>query len=489
MAGRQRIAPKQDDFTPLSLGTQSVVGRFMGPDGGSRLVNCYAEQLSTDGEQRFPVYAIDGQEDYLTFAAGPVRQALVLDETRTLLAVSAHQLNEAQKGLDGTLTQSAIGGILENGLVTMVRNRNVNPMAAIVVGGQYYLWQAGTLIIPNDPDLPPPNSVAHLDGYFIFGIDDGRWFISNIDSSEVDPLSFASAEGNPDGLRRVATRGRELVLFGQYSNEFWRNTGASPFPFERTTITEGSGILAAGSVASIEETLIYVQSDGTVRSLEGYTAVRISNHGVEQAIADEADLTALTAYSVKRRGHSFYVLNGENFTYVYDATTTRWHERQSQDLLGNVSGRWRCSCYVKFDEQDIFGSNTEGKMYRSHQSLYSESGNPIVLTMQPPTIHAGSRFILDALKVEFVAGQGLNTPDAPETNDPQLMIRTSMDGGVTFGGERRQTMGKQGERIRRIVERQFGQFYDQGCTVQLRTSAAVARGFNIMGIKARKLAA
>jgi hypothetical protein len=478
------------EFTPISLGTRSNLGRFGGPDGGSRLINCYAEAMGAEGEITWPIYPIDGQVDYATFDAGTVRAQLVLDDRRTMLTVCGSLLYQEVKSLSGTSTQTTIGGILGDGLVTTARNRNANPMAAIVtggaggVGGNYYIWQNGVLTEPLDTDLPAPNSVAWVDGFFVFGIPDGRFFISNIDESTIDALDFASAEANPDGIKRVTVRNRDLVIFGARSTEFWRNTGASDFPFERITAVTNQGLLAAGSVALLQENLVYGASDGTVKMLQGYSGARISDHSVERAIADEADPSAVTAYAYERRGHSFYVLSGESFTYAYDATTQRWHERKSYN-----AETWRCSTYAEFDGEDIFGSATEAKLYKSHQDYHDESGNPLVMTMQPPTLHAGDRFILDALSLKFVAGQGLNTPSAPATLTPEAMLRISRDGGITFGPERRIALGVQGQRVLRGIERRFGRFVDQGATVQISCSAAVARGFLGLGVKARGLAA
>ncbi len=482
-----------DDFTPIGLGTKSNLGRFGGPDGGGRLINCYVEQVGDQGQVLWPIYPIDGQTDYATFDAGTVRAQIVLEDLNIMLTVCGSNLYQTTR-VNGTNTQTTVGGILGDGLVTMARNRNALPMVAIVTGGangeggNWYVWQhngttTGTLTEPGDTDLPAPNSVAWFDGYFIFSTPGGRWYLSGIDDKTVASTDFASAEARPGGLQRVAATGRHIVLFGPKGIEFWEDTGATPFPFERTT-TSDLGILAPGSVAALAETLFFVASDGTIRQLQGYSGVTISEPMQEQAIANETDPTAITGLSVDCRGHAFYILSGSNFTFAYDVTTKKWHERESHGL-----DYWRCSTYAKFDGDDIFGSITEAKLYKSHQTYYDESGHPLITTIQPPAIHSGSRFILDALLLKFVAGQGLNTPNAPATLTPQVMVTTSRDGGITFGPERQQSLGVQGERIKRAVFRNFGSFKDQGCIVRIACSAAVARGFLGLGAKVTKLAA
>ena len=116
-----------------------------------------------------------------------------------LLAVAGQLLFEVTD--DGSsVSQTQIGGITQEGVVTMARNRNANPQVAIVCDGAYYIWQASVLSLVSDPDLPPPNSVDWLTGYFILTISDGRMYASSIDGSGVAALDFARAESNPDRL-------------------------------------------------------------------------------------------------------------------------------------------------------------------------------------------------------------------------------------------------------------------------------------------------
>ena len=468
----------------ISLGTQSNPGRY-GADGSARLINMYAEKIGGEGKIQWPLYAVDGLREFanLVGAVGSgVRAMLALDDS-TLLVVAGQLLY--QVSFDGSSIEVAtVGGVTETGPVTMARNRAANPMVAIVVSGAYYIWQNGVLTAISDVDLPAANSVAHLDGYFIFGISDGRMFASGIDDDDVTAIDFARAEANPDGLVRVAVRGRDLCAFGAKTTEFWRNTGEETFPLSRGEVID-VGLLSTTSVATIEQTLAFVAHDGTVRMLNGYAAQRISTHAVERSIADDPDPDMIDAVAWEDRGHSFYAVSGTGYTWVFDALTGLWHERQSYGLA-----RWQCSSYAKFAGRHIFGHYEDPKLFEASTHYYDEAGSPLVCTVIPPAINIWPYALrLDAVHVDPVPGVGLAPTNPDQDSAPELMLETSRDGGVTFGAERRAEIGGLGQRLKRVVLRRFGMFGEDGVVLKLSVSAAVVRGLTGLAVQLTKLRA
>jgi hypothetical protein len=476
--------PRSSEPIPISLGTQSNPGRF-GADGAARLINYYSEKAGAEGKIPWPLYAVDGLRDYANFvgAVGAgVRAMLPLDDD-TLLTVAGQLLYDVN-ALGESVSVSTVGGITETGPVTMARNRNADPMVAIVVSGAKYLWQGGVLSTIADVDLPAANSVTHVNGYFVFGIDDGRMFSTGVDDITVSALDFARAEANPDGLMRVAVRGRDLLAFGNKTTEFWTDAGAETFPFTRQVVID-IGLLATTSVATVEQTLAFVAHDGTVRMLNGYQAVRISTHAVERAIAAEPDPSMIDAVAWEDQGHSFYAISGTGFTWVYDALTGLWHERQSKGMA-----RWRCSSYARFDGKHIFGHYATPKLYEASQAFHDEAGDELICTVQPPAINLWPYSgILWEVHVDPVPGVGLDPTNLEQNVDPKLMVSTSKDGGVTFGGERQESIGGMGQRHKRVVMRNFGMFGQDGVVLRIASSAKVARGLTGLAVAIEKLRA
>ncbi len=451
---------------PLTLGTGSNPGRY-GYDGTARLINCYVEQRGPEGRAQLPVYAIDGLASWFSVAGGGIRSMLAMDN---LLYVVAGRLVYA---IDASGTETELGGLPSDGPVYMARNRrSPNPQIAIVCDGIYKMISGGVLVDVSDADLPPPSSVTHLDGYFVFGVSNGRMYASAIDDgTDVAALDFAAAEGNPDGIVMVTTRGRELLAVGNKSIEFWSNTGAENFPFTRANSIE-IGCLSGKSVASISQTVAFVAHDGTVRVLDGYTPQRISNHAVERFVADTPDKSTLVATSWSDRGHSFYCLSSPIGTWTFDMATQFWHERQSYGL-----DRWRVSCVERFGDQLVAGHYDEGTLYTMSPDVYAEGSDPILMEVRPSAIHAHpNKMILHRLDVDVIPGVGIAT-GASEDMSPGLMVDTSEDGGDTFGGERSLPLGTINQKLTTASAHRFGLIRPTGRTLRLRCSADVVRGF------------
>jgi hypothetical protein len=231
-------------------------------------------------------------------------------------------------------------------------------------------------------------SVESLDGYFLLLFDNGEFFASDIDSSTIDSLNFARAESSPDGGVINKVRGREMVLFGEDSTEWWTNTGAADFPFERASSAD-FGCYAAGSAVnvlhvgaeSVIDTIAFAATDSSgayagVCLMDGYGARKISTSLVDRAITAETDKTAIRAFSWSLNGHTFYAISTSTETHVYDLATGAWHERTSSGL-----GFWRIRNAAAFGTKLIVGDYTSPKLYWMKEGLYDAS-NASTLTLK-----------------------------------------------------------------------------------------------------------
>lgn len=447
---------------PIALALRSNPSRY-GHAGVARLVNMYSEETGTDSKAAWNIHAVDGLKTFATLPLGPIRAMLALTDN-DLYVVSGRGLYR----VDATGAATFVGGIATDGPVTMARNRASPPNIAIVSDGIAYHCTANVLTQNLDPDLPPPVSVTALDGYFDYLTLDGRHFASDLDAPDVTAISYASAESNPDGGVRNWSRGRDLCIGGTRSLEFWQNVGGDPYPFQRTTAID-VGVLAADSVATVDQTSAFVAHDNTVRMLQGYQAQEISTHAVTRFIEGE-DPAKLRGCSWQRSGHTFYGLRGETSTWVYDLKTGNWHNRAS-----HRSPTWRCGKTVQFGRRIIAGDMTTGKLYELDPETYDEVGDELVCeVVNPPTHGFPYRIRYNQLFVDVVPGVGrVGQPDHIE--NPAMLIDYSDDGGATFGGERSVVIGREGDRLRRVTESRWG--VSRSRSWRFRVSAAVARSF------------
>ena len=474
-------------LTPIALGSRSNPGRY-GQDSALRLVNCFAEDAGEEGRIRFPIYASDG---YSTFGSTStndgVRAMLALSATASYAVVGRGVYKITSAGAVSTL-----GGIASDGLTFMARNRAATPQIVLTCGGLVYKIVSDVLTQISDADLPAPNSVTNIDGYFIFTIEDGRFFITAVDDVTVDAADFSVAEANPDGLLVGKRRGRELVLFGPQSTEFHINTGNADFPFERQQAID-IGCYAAGSATEVTfirgesttDTIIWAATDqegayAGVMMLNGYSGSKISTHAVDRSIRDEPDTDDIRSFTWSAGGHTFYCITGTTFSWVYDMGTGFWHERKSYGLE-----HWRAVLCFTFGTTNILGDYASGVLYRMAHDIYEENGEPLIMTVQPPAIHAWpSPMRFDALYIDAIPGVGINaTADADA--EPMMMLDHSNDNGHTWLAERHIPLGALGKRRTRLKAFRFGQSGEDGKVFRMRVSAKVMKGITGLAVDAR----
>ena len=378
------------DWTPIALGTGSNPGRDS-QAGQARLINCYAENAGEDGVARLPIYACDGFSAFSTLATsgtGAPRAALALSDSALYVVSGTKVVKLAAGG-----TETAISGtVTGSGHVTMARNRkepNAQIAIAIASGaGELWFIENDTMTSFDLGTLATGNlvSVSAIDGYFCLLFDNGEFFISDIDASTIDELNFAKSESSPDAGVVSKIRGRELVTFGTQSTEWWQNTGATDFAFERTS-TSGFGCYAADSAvnvlhvgdSSVIDTIAFCSTNDQgayagVSLLEGYGAQKISTSDVDRMIEAETDKSAIRACTYSMNGHTFYVLSTSTKTKAYDLATGKWHDRQSSGL-----GFWRIRSAVSFGTKVIVGDYTLAKLYQMSASVYSSSASTLTL--------------------------------------------------------------------------------------------------------------
>lgn len=481
MSLTQRLAglgPQRPPAVPIEMPTASNPGRY-GHDGDTRLINCYPEQAGREGKSIFPLYAVDGLTSFATLTGNGACRGMFATENG-LYVVNAQVLDHVD--INGNVT--TLGGIPGSGPVYFARNRATPFETIIVSGGNVYrVVNTTTFAQVNDPDLEPPTSVAFVDGRIIYGINNGKFFYSDLDDADaIDALSFAEAEGSPDGLQRVFVLNRNIWMLGDKTTEVWESTEDANNPFQRQAGAFFEvGCVSPGSVVELSNRVAWISDQGQVIVAGlGGTFERISTHAVERAIDAVADKTTIEGFVYERRGHEFYHLSASTFTWVFDTTTGSWHERQSQSQT-----RWRGAWYAKFEDKHIVGDAFGGTLYELDPDTYDENGADLIVTVQFP-IHAYPRPIrLDRLFFDMIPGQGLNSAD-PDLADPQLMLRLSRNGGRSYGNEMTRSIGAIGEYGAETHFRKLGRSKEDGFICQASAFAAVVKAFT--GIAAEVVA-
>jgi len=429
--------------TPISLGLRSNQARDVAA-GSAKLVNCYADDIGEDAKFRHPLYACDGWASYSTLTAGGTTRGMInIDDTR-LWVMSGGNLYSVTT--DGTATNR--GSVSTSGYAYFARNRAATPDVFMVTSDAVLRKMSGTTV--STPSFAAEfgaslfNSVVGHSGYFVITKSNGEFYISGIDATTFDVVDFSTAQNNADGLTRGMARGRDLVLFGPRSCEFWQNTGNADFPYQPIHMANyglyagpAAVSLVADGDSGLTDQIIWPATgpDGGyigVCQLSGYEARKISTWEVDNAIRT-ATKSTLKAYSYPSQGFTFYAItNGSSWTYEFNTRTGFWHQRKSSGL-----GFSRVYDACVYNGQVIFGDYTSGLLYQ-----LSTSATPASASL--------------------------------------VSLRFSRDNGTTWSTARTKAIGASGNRTTRAKFNRFGQSKEDGFQLEISVTNALVEGSNAL---------
>lgn len=426
---------------PLPIASTRLRSR---PSSTARLLNCYAEALPQDTKSGVLLTRAPGVAAWTTVGNGPIHGAF--PTMGSVFVVSGTKLYEVDSN----------GNATELGDIGTVGNLDMdsNGSALVVVNEpNAYYWDGTTFGQITDTDFTDRGAadVEFVDNWLLFREPgSGRFFGADLGSAtSFDALNFATAEGFPDDLVGLKVDHREVALFGSETIELWGNTGAAGFPFER--VTNGLieiGCLNGRTVVKQDNSMMWLANDYTVRRLEGTVPLRISTHAVEQSIVD-ATIAAGRGFAYSQDGHLFYVLSFPEVTWVYDATTKEWHERQSYG-----EDNWNVGCTAQAYGMELAGDSTSNKLGYLDPDTYTEWGNTVRIEWTYQPVYAEQRLAFhDRLEIVLETGVGLTTGQG---SDPQMMLDYSNDGGQTWTSLTNKSIGAIGRYDTRVVWNRLG---------------------------------
>lgn len=323
--------------TPLKLPVRYNAARSK-KLSAENLVNMFVE-ASPSGMAQFALYSAPVPRIFSVIGGGAPRGQI--NASGTHLVVIGNSLYTVATSGAATLRGTVDGA----GLVDMAFD---GLTVTIVTDARAYAYNPATaaLIELFDPDLVNPTSVTTVDNYTVFTRRDSgiiQWSALG-DGTAYDGLDFASAETSPDNLVAVRSSNQDLVLFGEDSIEFFRNTGDPTQIFQRSTSAAPIeiGCVSRDCIGIMDNTFYWLGRDRNSAGLlvyraEGYSAKRISTHAIEALLESVPDVSTAQAFCYAQAGHTYFVLTlPDTATVVYDAATGEWHQRAAGSFAGNL---------------------------------------------------------------------------------------------------------------------------------------------------------
>lgn len=347
-------------------------------------------------------------------------------------------------------TVEGVGGVsmADNGTQLMI----------LAPGGKGYIYDenAGTPFQEiTDVDFTAngaPQYVAFIDGYFAVTTDSKKWIISALnDGMNWDALDFASAESDPDDIVAPIVFRNQLFITGSETTESFQNVAnGSGFPFVRSNIFLTKGCFAPLSLITAHNTFMMigggVNESPAIWEFVGSSFRKISTTAIDKVLSGftQEVIAESFSFTYSDKGAYFIGFTIDDFTFVYDVITQRWHERKS--VVSDVQVRWRTNSLITAYGRVLVGDFQDGRIGELDSDIYTEYGNPIrrVIATQPFS-NQGNSIKVSMIEITIESGVGNS-----ERADPLISMDIS-DDAKTFKYERSRSMGKVGEYNRRAV--------------------------------------
>lgn len=477
-----------------------------------RTVNLYAETSGSGNSKSIACLIGTPGMKYVTATGGGTgivtRGMIRFSETIAIVVISNKVVKVTNAG--GVLSSLQIGTIPNLSTPVSMASNGIKVMLVTGADGFEIDPISGTVTQILDPDFHGADVVWFIDGYFVFNWPGTQKYqITDLYSTAIQPLKFASAEGSPDLLISLIVVNNEILLLGDNSAEFHADSGNTDFPFEPirgafieqgcaakfsvAKMTDGNGVGAAFWLSKNEA------GQGMVVRNIGYQPQRISDHALEFAMQGYSRIDDAIAYTYQQEGHNFYVLSfpTAQATWAFDTSSELWCERgyiPVDVLTGIPTGApmqaHPAICHMFFGGKNLVGSSLDAGIYEFDLDYFYDDvpqtngtlHGPIYRIRQCPHLANGDSWqIFDRLWIDMETGVGLSGTGVG--SDPTLILEWSDDGGSSFPNSMLVPIGKIGQRKARAVARRLGKSRDRVFRITL--AEPVKCVFNAAGCNVR----
>jgi len=432
---------------------------------GEDCVNLYVEQSESPGAKaQFALYPTPGFELIGSFPTAPIKQLYEVNGRNFVVSgntfyevLSLSPFTFIARGVMATDTNPA----------TMCSNGEAGNQVFITSGGQGYCFDLGTNAFANV--ISGVIQGGFLDGYFLaLNKTTSQLFVSDLeDGMTWDPLQFTQRNTAADNWIGFTVTHREVWLHGSRTSEVWYDAGSFPFPLQPIPgafIEQGT--VSSFSTCTVDSTDIWLgqSKDGktVVWRNSGYTPQRISTHAVEYAFSKYADVSDAIAWTYQDQGHYFYVLTfpTANATWVFDTGTSLWHRRGFWDGTTTDFQAQRNAFHAMMSGKHVTGDRVLGTLYEQTINSSQDADGRLLRRLRRATHLSNEQQRMYYFQAQLDMEVGLGTA-YNSGSDPQIMLRTSDDGGHVYSTERWASGGKMGQFKQRVLWRRLGRSRDR----------------------------
>jgi len=361
--------------------------------------------------------------------------------------------------INADATMNILGDVGPGGQATMDYSFDVLSIAS---NGQLWYWDGAALTYVSDPDIGNVIDAKWISGYFMT-TDGTNLIVTELnDRYAVNPLKYGSSEADPDPVLAVNELRNEAYAFNRYTIEAFQNVGGDNFPFQRV---EGAqvprGIIGTHAYCKFMDTFAFVGSGRNeapaVYLMTAANTEKLSTREIDVILEQfsETELSGMVVESRISKNHELLYIHLPDRALVFDAMATKavgepvWFVLSS-GLPGLSTYRARNFVWVYddwFSGDPTVAFGYVGRMRTDIGSHFDAEVGWEFGTMVE--YNAGNDAII--LEMELVCLPGR----VASSDDPTVWTSYTLD-GETWSQERPKSLGKQGQRNKRVAWRNQG---------------------------------
>lgn len=330
--------------------------------------------------------------------------------------------HSTEMAFDQSIVQ--IGTLNTNqGIVYITENNK--PQIALSDGVSIYIY---------DPTLTPvfqeapinfiPGYIDFHDTYFLNAASEDQTYFPPANntwrlSGQNNGLSWPTVAQNigllqtkPDNTQAVVrfpSKGNMIIVMGTTVTEFWFDTGAQLFPYQRNNqATIDYGCLSPATIAATDELVVWLaineKSGPIIMYTTGGMPEKITTDGIDYLFSQLTDPADSRAFLYRQDGHLFYQINfyTDNLSLFYDFNTQKFFHTTDENLNHSIIDQ-----VAFFNNQYYFITKNNGNLYALDTifETYAGAEIPRIRTCQNIRLPSQEYFIVNDIGFTIESGE------------------------------------------------------------------------------------
>lgn len=442
------------DLTGFCGGTYHGRSRRIGVEQVINLIPEVTGGAAVKPKTPIAFYPTPGTRTFATAGNGPIRD-IFYEDGRCYCVSGAEAYQVPDAGGDCTL----IGSVATSQLpAKIVGNGPQGQQILFISGGYGYIWNWSTSTWTQIADSDFPANVqtaAFSDGYFLIlpynGLD--VHYSALFNGLSYSALDIFSKTQSSDAIRNMAVVNKLIYLLGSQRTEIWQNTGDALVTFAPIQgVLIEHGIEPFAGLAKVGNSLAWVGQDADGKCIPwmdvNFTPTKFSHFGIDQEFQALSRTDDAVCFTYQLRGHQFWVVSflTAQKTFVADMNTRPpiWHQWAYLNPETGVQEAAIARCHAFAFGKHLVGSRIDGTIYElTPDAQYDMDTKPIRRVRRSPHMFSQQGPItVNRLRLQCDAGVANATGQG---SDPVVMLRYSVDGGMTYSDELFAEQGASGD--------------------------------------------